>query len=146
MIVPLHKLQKSHHFWRKCMLNKNAYNYWKYKRQTTSFRLHLLQRSNRRARKQSNSSDDQQVIHHWPRAEEVIGQPQLTWLALIVPRCNQPQSDPLRATANTSMGPQCTSFTACPSALWRRSRHCRDAQSIAEVKIPLQQRSFSSVL
>lgn len=37
--------------------------------------------------------DDQQVIHHWTPAEKVTGQPQLTLLILIVPRCNEPLSD-----------------------------------------------------
>lgn len=94
--------------------------------------------SNIKARKQSNSKDfgmdDQPAIHHWPRAEKVIGQPQLTLLVVIVPRCNQSQSDSLRAMRNTLMGSKYTYCTSCPSALWRGSCHCWDAKLIAELE------------
>lgn len=105
-------------------------------------KLHFFQKKCNSAvtQKQENKvtkdfrTNAQKVIHHWPWAEKVTGQPQLTSLALIVPRCNQPHSVSPRATDNTLLRSQYAYFTSCPSALWRRSCHCWDAKSIAELE------------
>lgn len=62
-----------------------------------------------------------------------IGPSHLTLLAVIAPRCNQPQSHSWRAAADTWAG-SASSSAGCLGASWERIRRRREAKSITALE------------